>query len=490
MVGGDGCSPWTGDGRFRRDVAHGREDASFCIRSALAWQCGERDHACASLAEAGPTVGFTPPHSCPQTPRSSDDEGEEQLKSYLMMREQEHVLRSAFKFQGTPELEDRAVGQLLGTECLVPHKATRLFRPKGPCGSKILVLVRHGESEYNRASASPVHGCDDPSIFDPDLTIRGRRQCIDLRQHLQRDVDVRDALWVVSPLTRALQTFLLSCPMLSTHAMTDRFLRTWPLGTNTADAYHAEMYQPHTSQKARSREADAARSPFAWGRVLAPQNAATPSARECPLRGTERGAPAPAPACPGTADPATPVPGAWSPVRPAWSRAMVPDAAFSPAPAATPSGAPLVMVAAGPSASVTPAPSVRVGRHSVKTVVLPCVTEVMVTPGDVGRPTSCLKEMFQEVMPSGSFEAVGEHWWFRGGAATAEGNSALARRFKYPEPRESLHKRIEAFTKFALDRPERVIVVVAHSCFLRKLMVSLGAEERTLKNGEHCKIVL
>lgn len=268
-------------------------------------------------------------------------------------------------------------------------------------------------------------------------------QCIDLRQHLQRDVDVRDALWVVSPLTRALQTFLLSCPMLSTHAMTDRFLRTWPLGTNTADAYHAEMYQPHTSQKARSREADAARSPFAWGRVLAPQNAATPSARECPLRGTERGAPAPAPACPGTADPATPVPGAWSPVRPAWSRAMVPDAAFSPAPAATPSGAPLVMVAAGPSASVTPAPSVRVGRHSVKTVVLPCVTEVMVTPGDVGRPTSCLKEMFQEVMPSGSFEAVGEHWWFRGGAATAEGNSALARRFKYPEPRESLHKRIE-----------------------------------------------
>lgn len=77
----------------------------------------------------------------------------------------------------TPELEKNAVGQLVCGEpadCAVGP--TRLFRPKRQEGQKMLFLIRHGESEFNKACKDPSNHVDEPLIWDPDLTDRGRDQ--------------------------------------------------------------------------------------------------------------------------------------------------------------------------------------------------------------------------------------------------------------------------------------------------------------------------
>ncbi|KAF5833918.1 hypothetical protein DUNSADRAFT_9578 [Dunaliella salina] len=89
-----------------------------------------------------------------------------------------------------------------------------IFRPAKD--RKCLLIVRHGESEYNRA-CSESKGYADPQIFDPHLTTRGHNQCLDLKRRLQQIISEKapkfgDPLFVVSPLTRTLQTFLEANP--------------------------------------------------------------------------------------------------------------------------------------------------------------------------------------------------------------------------------------------------------------------------------------
>jgi len=102
-----------------------------------------------------------------------------------------------------------------------------IFKPP----SKRLYLIRHGESEANAAwthfsrSHSDLAGYDrsheaalwhqytEPDhVFDAPLTERGKLQAMGLREQLQRLKVADDALWVCSPLTRALQTCLLAAP--------------------------------------------------------------------------------------------------------------------------------------------------------------------------------------------------------------------------------------------------------------------------------------
>ena len=45
-----------------------------------------------------------------------------------------------------------------------------------PRGTKVLHLVRHGESTYNHASGAPGSSWEEPDIFDARLTERGRHQ--------------------------------------------------------------------------------------------------------------------------------------------------------------------------------------------------------------------------------------------------------------------------------------------------------------------------
>ena len=81
-----------------------------------------------------------------------------------------------------------------------------IFLPKSE--RKRVLVVRHGESQFNAADA---HGTSwsDPNIFDAPLTARGHAQARALREQM---LAFRDALWVTSPLSRAMQTCLDACP--------------------------------------------------------------------------------------------------------------------------------------------------------------------------------------------------------------------------------------------------------------------------------------
>jgi hypothetical protein len=52
-----------------------------------------------------------------------------------------------------------------------------------PCPPQHLVLVRHGESEYNRADAES-RSTRDPALFDARLTTKGKKQAGELRDRL------------------------------------------------------------------------------------------------------------------------------------------------------------------------------------------------------------------------------------------------------------------------------------------------------------------
>lgn len=98
----------------------------------------------------------------------------------------------------------------------------RLQRDPVACrGMQVLVVIRHGESEFN-AALQTGNGWVDPKLYDPSLTAKGCNQARHLRQRLLQEMQQNasiighnaNALWVTSPLRRCIQTFLLSCPLL------------------------------------------------------------------------------------------------------------------------------------------------------------------------------------------------------------------------------------------------------------------------------------
>ena len=211
-----------------------------------------------------------------RTPSVSEDEGgrERAFREHL---DRNRSLSSPVGLC-TPELEERPVGLLLNGDA--KNGCTKLFRPKRPGGSKLLLLIRHGESEYNLASKRLAGGVDDPLIFDPDLTQAGRHQCRSLREVLQRDPELRgqDVCWVVSPLARAIQTFLIACPGLEALREGHRALRTWPEGDNTCAAYRENAL--------RGVPAGGGAPPGAHGCCVLP---GAPAAGEAALRGRGAG---------------------------------------------------------------------------------------------------------------------------------------------------------------------------------------------------------
>eukprot|EP00891_Asterochloris_glomerata_P006278 jgi/Astpho2/6278/Aster-03673 len=113
-----------------------------------------------------------------------------------------HLLRSS-----TPEL---ATNSCVGSSNQSPNQEQKLFpifRPRGE--RRIIHIIRHGESEYNAATQFQ-KGFADPQIFDPKLTEKGRRQAAALRQKMRKIPT--GALWLTSPLTRAIDTMMLACP--------------------------------------------------------------------------------------------------------------------------------------------------------------------------------------------------------------------------------------------------------------------------------------
>mmetsp|Transcript_34982 Transcript_34982/g.88131 ORF Transcript_34982/g.88131 Transcript_34982/m.88131 type:complete len:238 (+) Transcript_34982:168-881(+) len=81
---------------------------------------------------------------------------------------------------------------------------------RSPSQRKTVHLIRHGESEFN-AACMGIGPKERNEIFDARLTQRGRAQARSLCKKLQA-MACDNVVWVVSPLSRAIETFLLACP--------------------------------------------------------------------------------------------------------------------------------------------------------------------------------------------------------------------------------------------------------------------------------------
>ncbi|KAK9807423.1 hypothetical protein WJX73_004631 [Symbiochloris irregularis] len=90
-----------------------------------------------------------------------------------------------------------------------PQKLFPVFRRKAEW--KTVHVIRHGESEYNAATRNQIDFAD-PLIYNPQLTAKGRAQSQRLKSQLAGMKLPQKVLWVTSPLSRAMQTMLLSCP--------------------------------------------------------------------------------------------------------------------------------------------------------------------------------------------------------------------------------------------------------------------------------------
>ncbi|KAK9824180.1 hypothetical protein WJX72_008364 [[Myrmecia] bisecta] len=112
--------------------------------------------------------------------------------------------------QTTPELGVDEQHLLHKDSPAQSQKLFPIFRPKSH--RKTLHLVRHGESEFN-ALCQYGKSFKDPDIFDAPLTAKGRRQAAKLRTELGKLGIPEGALWIASPLTRAIETMLLAAPL-------------------------------------------------------------------------------------------------------------------------------------------------------------------------------------------------------------------------------------------------------------------------------------
>eukprot|EP00892_Ulva_mutabilis_P007953 jgi/Ulvmu1/552/UM001_0560.1 len=263
----------------------------------------------------------------------------------------------------TPELCPCAIGSEVNYSARAATAAPlfSLFRPKKQ--RKVLVVIRHGESEYN-AAARQADNWADPKLYDPSLTVRGCQQARQLRKRLSQELQNNQSIlsgqttvWVTSPLRRCIQTFLLSCPLLP-DAPSDR-----TSATGTQPGVPEQVQQKLDLMKA------------------------------CEL------------------------------------------------------------------------PPVR---------IISCISERVLTYGDIGTQTSELKKEF--VPLEECFQLDAEHWW-HGGRSNDKENGT----FKEKETSSKIKERIAHAKRWLERQPESVIVLYGHSVFWK----SFFSHEESMRNCEY-----
>jgi len=281
-------------------------------------------------------------------------------------------------------------------------------------------------------------------VFDAPLTPRGRAQARAVRPRLQdllarRERELGAALWVTSPLTRALETMLLACP----HG--DRLGAGSAAGSAAAVGAAAggsgvatqqerqqllqQQHQQHQHQQPQQHQHQ--------HQHLQHQQARLPL-------GAAAGANGPAP--PSSA-----------------AAAGAQDAAAAAAPAPNDPTA--------PPPPPPPPPPVPPPAPPLRLEVLPLIAEHCATTGDVGRPPHLLAASFPQLsshlaaLPSPS-------WWYDphgpDGPRANVGHGPSAR-LAAPEPAAHMRGRVGEFGRWLSARPERLVVAVGHSTFFRSL---------------------
>jgi broad specificity phosphatase PhoE len=251
-----------------------------------------------------------------------------------------------------------------------------IFRSKKDL--KTLYIVRHGESEYNAAISRAGSAWADPQIFDAPLTDRGRRQAAALQaKFASLGVPHHEVLWVTSPLTRAIQTLLLACPVSHMFGNGENGcgggVGSTIMGSGNSIHNH---HQPQQQQR-QQQEGSSSIAPIAH--------------------------------------------------------------------------------------------------------VLPCLTEKVFTTGDVGRHPTALADDFPSLAPQ--LLALPQTWWY---TRSDKPNCGIQRKQLSNEPNDVVQKRIAEFKRWALERPEKVIVAVGHSSYWKTFAKLLG--DGSVDSMRNCEV--
>ena len=265
-----------------------------------------------------------------------------------------------------------------------PSGVFPIFRSKKDV--KTIYIIRHGESEFNRAISMSGSKWEDPEIYDAPLTIKGRHQALELRKQIASWKLPEDAVWVTSPLSRAIETMMLAFPK---------------------GQYHQQQ------QNSPNENSDSGHN-FSFG-------------------GGGGG-------------------GSGSGV-----------------------GSNNTIATTTHSSGAAQCWNEMYGN----VVVLPEISERVMTSGDIGRSPSELSERFPHLRPQ--LSALPPVWWHD---HPKKRNCPYLRKFDSRESSECMQKRVTAFRKWILGRPESVFVAVGHSVFWKAFATKCkcGAKQESLKN--------
>ena len=347
-------------------------------------------------------------------------------------------------------------------------------------GRKVVHLVRHGQSTYNEAISGP-GSWDEPNIFDAPLTKLGARQAKGLGAFLSKLP--KDAVWVTSPLTRAMETCVHGYKSSLEVAAAQRrkaAAMSEAAGGGAPKSVGGEGKPP-------SGRAAGGKSRLSRGGEKEARGETRP--RESDENGCADGGRARDASAPVRADEPRERSGLGGGgvnllLRGESSRFSETNGACDEQ---TPAAATLRRlgsdagelgtdaIGASPSETLEP-DAAEMSSWGERVIVHPHLSEKLATSGDIGRCKGVLMNEFPLLGLSLS-RLPGDVWWYN---RPHHPNDAERRLFQSHEPTAKFKERVATFRHWLMSREDKTFVVFGHSTFFKELV----GGNRSLKNCE------
>lgn len=364
---------------------------------------------------------------------------------------------------------------------------SRLF-PIFVKGRKVVHLVRHGQSTYNEAISGP-GSWDEPNIFDAPLTKLGVSQAKALGSFLSKLP--KDAVWVTSPLTRAMETcvygYKSSLEVTSAQRRKGAAMSEAAGGGGKAEG----VGKPPVPGKSEGRRGKSRLSH--GGKPGCSGRGAETNPRESDENGYCESDPMLAGATPAhhSLEAAKPpvVSGCIDLLRGESSRFSETNGGGAcdertPAPTTTlrrlgSDVCELGVDAVGASPSETidfDASAAEMSGWGDQVIVHPFLSEKLATSGDIGR---CKGKLIHEfpLLGLGLSRLPGDVWWYN---KVHQPNDAERELFQSHEPSNKFKERVATFRHWLMSRADKTFVVFGHSTFFKELV----GGNRSLRNCE------
>ena len=351
-------------------------------------------------------------------------------------------------------------------------KSQRLF-PIFAKGRKTVHLVRHGQSTYNEAISGP-GTWNEPNIFDAPLTKLGRNQATALGSFLAKLP--KDAVWVTSPLTRAMETCVYGYKAsLQVKAAQKRKGAAMREAANGMASHQKTGSGLPPSGRRRSR--------LSSGGLPSGAGTSRASDENGYLDGDPMVGTTPAPNRideidePGSRDAGAVSGGRFpSALANGYGEERTPAPTREPLRTVGSDLGELAPDANGASPCDSDFDQAEMMAWGDKVFVSHHLSEKLSTSGDIGRCKGVLINEFP-LLAGGLSRLPGDVWWYN---QQHRPNDAERQQFSSHEPSQKFIDRVERFRSWLTSRDEKVFVVFGHSTFFKHLT----GGHRSLKNCE------